>query len=238
VGWFSGGGHGPLSTSYGMGSDNLLEASLVTPNGTVITANSCQNKDIFYAIRGGGGGTYGVITSATMKVYPSPRTTLWTLSISQRQLSNDTEWWDLMAFFQSQQASLKAGGLQGYYFMLGPQIMGTNAIVLGFYLYDKPNGTVESLFKPLRQKLDEMSEVVTYNSTVVSGASFMEVYEANIGKEPVAQGGFSLGSRLLPAQALEDTKTVSKTLEEIMSSSNNNVSVPPLQYRRNGLTLP
>lgn len=43
-----------------MGSDNVLEATVVLMNGTVVTTNSCSHPELFYAIRGGGGGTYGI----------------------------------------------------------------------------------------------------------------------------------------------------------------------------------
>jgi FAD/FMN-containing dehydrogenase len=38
-----------------------MASDIVTPNGDLVTANECQNKDLFWAIRGGGGGTFGVI---------------------------------------------------------------------------------------------------------------------------------------------------------------------------------
>ncbi len=207
-----------------MGSDNLLEAKLVTANGTMLTVNACQNRDLFYAIRGGGGGTYGVITSATMKAYASPQTVFWSLNVTQIIAYNNSEWWDFIAFFQSQQARWKDGGMQGYYSLFGPQTMGTNTLTLGFYLYNKPNGTVERLIEPLKLKLGKMSDVVTYHSRVITGDSFMEVYESNSQNELVAQGGFSLGSRLLPADVFKDTKRISKILKEIGSSSEDEVS--------------
>ncbi|KAF2113839.1 hypothetical protein BDV96DRAFT_613654 [Lophiotrema nucula] len=54
VGWFTGGGHGPLSSTYGLGIDNVFEVRIVTPDGVLRTANAC-----------GGGGTFGVVTSNT-----------------------------------------------------------------------------------------------------------------------------------------------------------------------------
>lgn len=63
VGWGSAGGHGYLTGSYGMGADNFVQATVVTPAGQIVVANEYQNSDLFWAIRGGGGGTWGVITS-------------------------------------------------------------------------------------------------------------------------------------------------------------------------------
>ncbi|KAF5514854.1 putative FAD-linked oxidoreductase [Colletotrichum fructicola] len=47
VGWATGGGHGHLTGEYGMGADSILEASVVTPNGDLVTVNACQNEDIY-----------------------------------------------------------------------------------------------------------------------------------------------------------------------------------------------
>jgi FAD/FMN-containing dehydrogenase len=52
VGWTIGGGHGPWGTLWGLGVDNVLEFELVTAAGDVVTANKCQNTDLFWAVRG------------------------------------------------------------------------------------------------------------------------------------------------------------------------------------------
>lgn len=51
--------------------DNVLEITIVTADGNHVTANSYQNQDLFWALRGGGGGTWGVVTSVTYKTHPS-----------------------------------------------------------------------------------------------------------------------------------------------------------------------
>ncbi len=47
-----------------------LEVELVTPDGVYRTASSCQNADLFFALRGGGGGTFGVVFEVTMLALP------------------------------------------------------------------------------------------------------------------------------------------------------------------------
>ncbi|KKK21133.1 hypothetical protein P175DRAFT_0507165 [Aspergillus ochraceoroseus IBT 24754] len=69
-GWITGGGHSVLSNELGLGVDNVQQLKAVLPNGTYITANRCQNQDLFFALRGGGGGTFGVITEMTTLVHP------------------------------------------------------------------------------------------------------------------------------------------------------------------------
>ncbi|CAE6490663.1 unnamed protein product [Rhizoctonia solani] len=67
-GWVQGGGHGMLSNTLGLGVDRVLQFKVVTPDGIIRTANACQNSDLFWALRGGGGGTFGVVLEATSRV--------------------------------------------------------------------------------------------------------------------------------------------------------------------------
>ena len=67
-GWPQGGGEGVLCPVYGLGSDRVIQYEIVTPDGMLRTANACQNQDLFWALRGGGGGTFGVVLESTHKV--------------------------------------------------------------------------------------------------------------------------------------------------------------------------
>lgn len=51
-GYITGGGHSILAPHYGMAADQVLEMELVTPTGEIVTANECQNTDLFWAMRG------------------------------------------------------------------------------------------------------------------------------------------------------------------------------------------
>lgn len=47
-----------------------IEFEVVTPTGEHMKANACSNSDLFFALRGGGGGTFAVVINATMKALP------------------------------------------------------------------------------------------------------------------------------------------------------------------------
>ncbi|KAH7100273.1 FAD-binding domain-containing protein, partial [Auriculariales sp. MPI-PUGE-AT-0066] len=69
-GYILGGGTGPLSNRYGLGVDNVLQYQIVTADGSLRIANACQNADLFWALRGGGG-AFGVTTRVWIKAHPA-----------------------------------------------------------------------------------------------------------------------------------------------------------------------
>ncbi|AIT09033.1 FAD-binding protein [Candidatus Francisella endociliophora] len=71
-GFPQGGGFGSWTKEYGTGAGGILQAEVVTANGRVVIANECQNKDLFWAIKGGGGGTYGVVSKLTLRTHKLP----------------------------------------------------------------------------------------------------------------------------------------------------------------------
>ena len=72
AGLVQGGGFGPFSKGFGTAAANLLEAEVVTADGAVRIANAARNPDLFWALKGGGGGTFGVVTRLTLRTHPLP----------------------------------------------------------------------------------------------------------------------------------------------------------------------
>jgi hypothetical protein len=66
------GGFGSFSKGFGTAAGGLLEAEVVTADGRVRVANACTNPDLFWALKGGGGGSFGVITKLTLRTHPLP----------------------------------------------------------------------------------------------------------------------------------------------------------------------
>ncbi|KAJ7601169.1 hypothetical protein C8J56DRAFT_767713 [Mycena floridula] len=70
-GWIQGGGHSAFSPQHGLGVDNAIQFNVVTASGQSLIVNSHTNSDLFWALRGGGGGTFAVLASVTYKSHPS-----------------------------------------------------------------------------------------------------------------------------------------------------------------------
>lgn len=75
-----GGGFGVLGRKFGLTSDSLLSAQVVLADGTLLTCDATHHSDLFWALRGGGGGNFGVVTSFTFRTHQVAALSLFTLN--------------------------------------------------------------------------------------------------------------------------------------------------------------
>lgn len=95
-GFFQGGGMGLFTRSVGIASDHVTSAQVVLANGRTVTASPDRHSDLYWALRGGGGGNFGIVTS--YDVTPSPLTDVaainlvWTFDQTLDMLDGWTRW--------------------------------------------------------------------------------------------------------------------------------------------------
>ncbi|KAI1812429.1 hypothetical protein GGS20DRAFT_578319 [Poronia punctata] len=119
-GWLSSGGHSTVTSTFGLGADQALSFEVVTADGRLVTADPLTNQDLFWALRGGGGGTYGIIISVVMKAYPSINvaSSSLKLTVSNTPSSDSVQdigtfWKGVAAYYRFAANILDAGG-QGF----------------------------------------------------------------------------------------------------------------------------
>ena len=212
-GYTQGGGHSPASHNYGLAADQVLEAQVVLADGSIVTASPCQNPDLYFAIRGGGGGSYGVAVSMTVKAYPSKPVVAQSLTIMP--LGNDTETLlDVITQLWTDYPRLMDAGFSGYgtWSINSPQSLFANQTVGYVHAIAAMNmslGDANDTFNPLLQELER------YNGTSLRVSvswfqfpTYAAYYRAMSGvHQPVGSPNSALTSRMFSKADLTENKS-------------------------------
>ncbi|SPO06997.1 related to FAD/FMN-containing dehydrogenases [Cephalotrichum gorgonifer] len=220
-GWFASGGHGNLASFYGLGCDQALEIHAVTADGRAVVANSETNSDLFYALRGGGGSTYAVVTSVVMKAYPPINLVVTSLIVSANTgttsasayRTNDTEvfWTAMSTYFRFSAVVVDAGGVDWSY--LTP--MGNDTYNFNVRM-TFPNRTAEDVAEILEPLYRDLKAVgidldVPEDLKAQPYATHTEAPAA-----PLADTRYR--SRILPRKNWDDDELFAKTFAAIRES--------------------
>ncbi|TPX57014.1 hypothetical protein PhCBS80983_g04121 [Powellomyces hirtus] len=166
-GYVQTGGHSALSPFKGLASDLALEFQVVTAAGKELTVNQCQHTDLFWALRGGGGGTYGIVTSATFTTFPTPSQVLGIFNVTA---SSEKDQEAFLAELMRQMPRLSDDGWAGYIYVLGDFV--------GAFL-NRANGSVPDAQQSLRflSNFTQTHPLVKIDQVVVGVPSFYEFFK-------------------------------------------------------------
>lgn len=192
-GWITGGGHSLLSNLLGLGVDNVQQIKAVRPDGKYITANRCQNTDMFFALRGGGGGTFGVIMEMSTLAHPESALQVGTYSLgslSTQQVQT------LLGILVANADKWASEGFGGYF---APK---SSDNLVAFVQLATPKLTLaqtQASLKPVTDFVNAntnrgwLSGIKTYNS-------YYDVYQASL-SSPIqypVDAAIAMSSRLVP----------------------------------------
>ncbi|OAA43910.1 FAD-binding, type 2 [Beauveria brongniartii RCEF 3172] len=217
-GYITGGGHSILSPRYGLAADQVIEMEVVTADGK---------------IQKGGGSTFGVVTSFTVKTVPSPKMTV--AQFVAFTVPDSPILSDLLGYMGAQSPALMNAGLSGYDLISrnfsnpAPGIPGLPDYLAGFQgrlaLLDDDDDddddtrggadTVAALLKPINDTIHRRwsgADKAGFFYSTTEYASFLAFFAANADTESVGDNKY-LVSRLLDRDALtRDEKTLGEAL--------------------------
>ena len=210
AGYTQGGGHSMLSTAYGMAADQVLEWEVVTALGEHLIATPEQNADLYWALSGGGGGTYGVVLSMTAKIYPDGPIAGGSLAFENT--GEETYWEAIALWFQ------RAPALVGENNTIIFLVMNHAFEALAITLPDQPVSAVETLLAPYLADLDRLN--ITYSRTTTHSDNYYDHFNTYFG--PLPYGNESpttiLINRIVPL-AIAQSASATATLVDALRST-------------------
>ncbi|OAP58988.1 FAD/FMN-containing protein [Fonsecaea erecta] len=235
-GWMQGGGHGPASRTFGLGADQVLELEVVLADGNLVTANACRYSDLFFALRGGGGGTYGVVVSSTVKAYAMVNVTVQHLAMFPLS-ANISGLLDAIAVLYSSYPDLNDAGYAGYgqWSVNSPAPLFadvTTGYVHGFSIFNTTVTQAQSAFDAARARLAQYNLTSIFISeTYASYPDYWTYYQAESGVEPpVGSPAYGAGNRLFDRASVTQNFSALRTMIQTIAGT-------PEQFTTNNLEL-
>lgn len=214
-GYVQGGGHSPLSSLYGMAADQVLNYEVVTADGRFVTANSKENSDLFWALRGGGGSTYGIVTSAVIKAHPDMKVTSTTFSYSTKSVSHESFWAGFRAYLNYFPANA-AAGTYSYFFIL-PSGGDFTFLMQPFFA---PNMTINQTQELLRPWMNDLSNLgININPKYKEYDTFWSAWNSSFPLEAIEKTHVASGSRLWPRTNWDNDTILDNTYNAIKASA-------------------
>ncbi|BDD63893.1 hypothetical protein MPDQ_003948 [Monascus purpureus] len=188
-GYSQGGGHSALSSRYGLAADQVLRWQVIDGKGRFITATrDNEYADLYWALSGGGGGTYGVVWSMTSKAHPSTPVSGFNLTFTNADISQDTFYRAVSLYHKTLPALVDAGAMSVWYFT------NTSFSISPLTGPDIPVADLVSLVKPFTDGLTRLG--IKYESFSRQFSTYLDQFSTMQGEIGVGQAQY--GGWLIP----------------------------------------
>lgn len=195
-----------------MAVDSVLQFTLVTANGEIVTASATQNPDLFWALRGGGGSTFGILLSVTIKVYPSPKTSGLRMTIS----ATGDAFWNAVGYFHASSPAWTKAGLFGLY-TLSSGSFSIEPLLAPYKTVDE----LKTLAAPFLAQLDAAR--IRYTASFTEHPNFLASYNALFTDEG-AGVSFLTSSRLFLRRHIEsDNAAITAAYRNVVDTGRHGV---------------
>ncbi|KAI0194581.1 hypothetical protein F4808DRAFT_453069 [Astrocystis sublimbata] len=205
-GYTAGGGHGALTSLYGMAADSVLEWEVVIADGTHVIATPTHNADLYWALCGGGAGTFGVVVSMTTRTYSDGpmQNAGFAISLADNAFGgNANKFWEAIETFHSTLSPVvEAGGVLTW------QLTESALQVFAIVLPGNDPGIIDEELDPMLAAMKSRTNL-TLKVLSSSYESWYDLYRAVY--QPVqvgSQNGQISGGRLIPRSVLQETTGV------------------------------
>ena len=196
-GYTQGGGHSALASKFGLAADQTLEWEVVTGTGDFVRAGpgDAEHADLYWALSGGGGGTYGVVWSLTAKAHVDIPVSGANLTFSSEGIAKETFYAAVTAWHENLPRIVDAGAMTVYY------ISSAAFTLTPFTGPGISAGKAGELLQPFLDSLHRLG--IEYNMT---GPTEFPTYldEYNTFQLPLEVSTAQYGGRLIPRSVVEN----------------------------------
>jgi len=227
-GYIQGGGHSPLGVWKGLASDHAVEFEVVLADGSIVKASACTNPELFWALRGGGGSTYGVVTNVVLRTHKDVPFVQYALNVTIPIFPNETSetanntLWELVNRWHTMAPAVNDLGGSGYYYPVTNfrvSNMTANLFVANLFFFgQRDTSGVEKLFKRFHDWLYKVVGTPESGlvSSLISPPAQATDFLGNVATTANDQGDSGIfGSRLLSRELLSTPSGVQKSTDAL-----------------------
>ncbi|KAH7403722.1 FAD binding domain-containing protein [Cadophora sp. MPI-SDFR-AT-0126] len=212
-GYILGGGHSPLSSIYGMAVDQVLSMEVVTADGRFVTASATSNADLFWALSGGGGSTFGVVSSMVLKAHPKIKVTTMTYVLQTADGYSSAQFWQALRIFFNDFIKYTDAGNYEYFRItsVGPDAYFSD---MGpWFAPGMSKAELQALVAPMFAKWAAIG--VNVNPVYTEYDDYYDAWHASFPVEPWGSNAIRQGSRLFPKSNFQDQAKLNTTFDAI-----------------------
>jgi Berberine and berberine like len=211
-GYSQGGGHSVLTSENGLGSDQVLEWEVVTTSGEHLIATPEQNSDLYWALSGGGGGTYGVAVGVTVKIFKDGPFAGGALVFNNTDTPGNEVFWKAVELWYRYFPSFTVNN-NTVQFVLLNSTLDAQAINLP----GQDVAAVNRLMAPYLAELDALS--VKYSFKTVHSKTYYDHFDNYYGPLPHGAEPVTtiLYARLIPRKVIENPESNANLVDALRS---------------------
>ncbi|KAJ7729738.1 FAD-binding domain-containing protein [Mycena metata] len=200
-GYLQGAGHSALAPTFGLAADNVFEFHIVVASGELLKVNSVNNTDLFYALRGGGAGSWGVIVSATFRTFPTFNSTFASITLTA---TNNTAMASLATLHAKHLVDFDASRSSQYFYLIKDPSSATSTMTLSNYMINQTITQSQEILAPFIKAAQALPGIT------ITASSYTYALINDILFQQDDSVGFNLvmGSRLIPAATYRDSPDV------------------------------
>ncbi|KAK8047898.1 FAD binding domain containing protein [Apiospora saccharicola] len=222
-GFAAGGGHGLLTSRYGLAADSVLEWDVVTAGGARLTVTPTSHPDLYWSLTGGGAGTFAIVLSMTMRVYPDEPMAGARAEFDVAGAGGTERFWDAVATFQFSLGPLADRGAVVAYSITDKALS-----VYGMAIPDTRDlPAIDVMLEPVEDAVRDVGVPLNFSTTAHPG--FLDMFDAYFEETFLTVSETQVtGGRLIPRALMENKQTattVTQALRQVAEAGFNVICV-------------